>query len=92
MTCTVSKFPGLTRTPSAQWMKVAMGNKIISMPTPDHAVLNFPSLRTSDASTYRCQGNLSTTIRSQPLLNNSDFNLIAQSESDIHNIKVVSLK
>ena len=79
--CTVSKFPGLAHTPTAQWLKISTGTERIGMPTPNEAALEFFPLRTSDAGRYRCQGNLNTTVRSQPLLNSSDFDLISQSKS-----------
>ena len=81
MTCAVFKLPGLIHTPTAQWLKVSMGTERIGMPTPNEAALEFSPLRTSDAGRYRCQGNLNTTVRSQPLLNSSDFDLISQSKS-----------
>ncbi len=84
MTCSVSKLPGLTSTPTAEWLKVAMGTERIISSTPNKADLEFSPLRTSDAGTYRCQGNVNTTVQFQPLSNSNDFNLIAQSESDIH--------
>ena len=80
----MSKLPGLTRTPTAQWMKVALGTKRIGMPAPNQAVLTFSPLRTSDAGIYRCQGNLNTTVQPELLLDSSDFAIIAQSESDIY--------
>ncbi|XP_064386521.1 uncharacterized protein LOC135335055 isoform X2 [Halichondria panicea] len=79
VTCSVSKLPGLTRTPTAQWLKVAMGTERIISSTPNEAALNFSPLKTSDAGRYRCQGNLNTTVYSQPLSSNiSDFDLITQ--------------
>ena len=84
VTCTVSKLPGLTRTPTALWLKVTMGNKRIISPTPNEAALTFSPLRTSHAGTYRCQGNVSTTVHSQPLSDSNDIDLIVQSKSDIH--------
>ncbi len=84
MTCSVSKLPGLTRTPTAQWLNNAMGNKGIILPTPNEATLTFSPLKTSHAGTYRCQGNISTTVHSQPLSDSSDIDLIVQSKSDIH--------
>ena len=87
VTCSVSKLPGLTRTPTAQWLKVAMGTERIISSTPNEAALNFSPLKTSDAGRYRCQGNLNTTVYSQPLSSNiSDFDLITQSKPDIHNL------
>ena len=77
----MSKLPGLTHTPTAQWLKISMGTERIGMPTPNEAALEFFPLRTSDAGRYSCQGNLNTTVRSQPLLTSSDFNLISQSKS-----------
>ncbi len=82
----MSKFPGLTRTPTAQWMK---GTKTIGMPTLNEAALTFSPLRTSDAGSYRCLGNLNTTVQPGLLLDSSDFDIIAQSESDIYNIIIV---
>ncbi len=86
--CTVSKFPGLTRTPTAQWLKVSMGTKRIGMPTPNEAALTLSPLKTSDAGRYRCQGNLSTIIHSLPLSNNTDLTLIAQSKSNLRRLHV----
>ena len=88
MTCTVSKLPGLTRTPIAQWLKVSMGTKRIGIPTPNEAALILSPLRTSNAGTYRCQGNLTTTIRSLPLSSSSNFTLIAQSKSNLRRLHV----
>ncbi len=90
VTCSVSKLPGLTHTPTAQWIKVTMGIERISMPTANQAALEFSSLRTSDSGRYRCQGNLTTTVQRKVLSDSSDFDLIAQSESDIHN-KIIEL-
>ncbi len=89
MTCAVSKLPGLTRTPTAQWLKVSMGTERIGMPTANQAALEFSPLRTTDAGRYRCQGNLGTTVKPGLLLDSSDFDIIAQSESDVHNIIIV---
>ncbi len=87
MTCTVSKLPGLTRTPTAQWLKVSIETERIISSTPNEAALNFSPLKTSDAGRYRCQGNLNTTVHSQPLSSNiSDFDLITQSKPGIHNL------
>ena len=76
----MSKLPGLTHTPTAQWLKVTTGTERIDTPTLNQAALDLSPLRTSDAGRYRCQGNLSTTVRSQAFSNSSDFNLIAQSK------------
>ncbi len=85
----MSKLPGLTRTPTAQWMKVALGTKTIGMPAPNEAALTFSPLRTSDAGRYLCLGNLNTTVQPGLLLDSSDFDIIAQSESDIYNIIII---
>ncbi len=84
MTCSVSKLPGLTRTPTAQWLNDTMGNEGIISPTPNEAALTFSPLKTSHAGTYRCQGNVSTTVHSLPLSDSNDIDLIVQSKSDIH--------
>ncbi len=89
MTCAVSKLPGLTRTPTAQWLNFTMGDKIIGMPTPNKSALNFLSLKTSDAGTYRCHGNLNTTVRS--LSDSSYYNLTVQSESNFHSYRMSAL-
>ncbi len=81
----MSKLPGLTRTPTAQWLKVSIETERIISSTPNEAALNFSPLKTSDAGRYRCQGN--TTVHSQPLSSNiSDFDLITQSKPDIDNL------
>ncbi|XP_064386053.1 sushi, von Willebrand factor type A, EGF and pentraxin domain-containing protein 1-like [Halichondria panicea] len=74
-TCTVSLFPGLTRTPTAQWLKVTMGEEINNL---NRSTLNFSPLRTSDAGRYRCQGNVSTTVHSQSLSDSNDIDIIVQ--------------
>ncbi|XP_064386526.1 sushi, von Willebrand factor type A, EGF and pentraxin domain-containing protein 1-like isoform X2 [Halichondria panicea] len=86
VTCTVSKLPGLTRTPTAQWVNVTMETEQIGMPTLNKAVLIFSPLRSSDAGIYYCLGNLNTTIHSQPLSNSSNFTLIAQIPTPTVNI------
>ncbi len=88
VTCSVSKLPGLSRTPTAQWVKVALETERISMPTPNEAALTLSPLKTSDAGRYHCQGNLTTTIRSLPLLSSSNFTLIAQSKSNLRRLHV----
>ena len=84
----MSKLPGLTRTPTAQWVNVTMETEQIGMPTLNKAVLIFSPLRSSDAGIYYCLGNLNTTIHSQPLSNSSNFTLIAQSKSNLRRLDV----
>ncbi len=80
VTCNVSKLPGLTRTPTAQWIQVTTGTGRLISPTPSQATLKFSLLRTSDAGTYRCQGNLNTTVYPDLLSDSSDFDLNVQSK------------
>ncbi len=80
MTCSVSKLPGLSRTPTAEWLKVTVGEDRNNL---NRSTLNFSPLRTSDAGRYRCQGSLTTNVRPQPLSDRRNFDLIAQSKSKI---------
>ncbi len=80
VTCTVSLLPGLTRTPTAQWLKVAMGEELNNL---NRSTLNLSPLRTSDAGRYRCQVNVSTIVHSQPLSDSNDIDIIVQSKSNL---------
>ena len=50
----------------------------------NRSTLNFAPLRTSDAGTYRCQGNVSTTVHSQLLSDSNDIDIIVQSKSNLY--------
>ncbi len=83
-TCSVSKLPGLTDTPTVQWTRVDGGDS--RLPEPSQSTLDFNPLRTSDAGQYRCQGNLTTTAHpNNPLSDNSDFDLNITSKQLITN-------
>ena len=68
LTCTVNEtIPGLTNTPSAQWMKDSRlvnstdditVNVTVANDTTTISTLSFSSLRTSHAGPYTCQGTL----------------------------------
>ncbi len=58
-----------------------MGEEIINL---NRSILNFSPLRTSDAGRYRCQGNVSTTVHSQPLSDSNDIDIIVQSKSNLY--------
>ncbi len=79
--CNVSKLPGLTSTPTAQWMKVdGDDGERIMLSEQSTSTLNFTPLRTSNAGQYRCQGNINTTVSDTPLSDSSDFNLTVTSK------------
>ena len=62
-------------------MMVTMGEEIKNL---NRSTLNFSPLRTSDAGRYRCQGNVSTTVHSQPLSDSNDIDIIVQSKSNLY--------